>query len=115
MADTRPGEDELIARYLAPIAGEGALGLKDDAALLRPRPEHDIVVTVDAIVADVHFFPDDPPRSLARKVLGVNLSDLAAKGAAPVGFVLTLTLPPDWNEAWLAAVCEVLGAAGPAS
>src|SRR5215217_8747169 len=50
MADTRPGEDELIARYFAPIAGEGALGLKDDAAVLRPRPGHDLVVTVDAVV-----------------------------------------------------------------
>ena len=65
MADTRPGEDELIARYFAPIAGEGALGLKDDAAVLRPRPGHDLVVTVDAVVAGVHFFADDPAGSVA--------------------------------------------------
>jgi len=115
MADTRPSEDELIARYFAPIAGEGALGLKDDAAVLRPRPGHDLVVTVDAVVAGVHFFADDPAGSVARKALGVNLSDLAAKGAAPVGFVLTLTLPPDWSEAWLAAFCKGLGAAARAS
>src|SRR5215212_10694835 len=111
MADTRSSEDELIARYFAPIAGEGALGLKDDAAVLRPRPGHDLVVTVDAVVAGVHFFADDPAGSVARKALGVNLSDLAAQGAAPVGFVLTLTLPPDWSEDWLAAFCEGLGAA----
>jgi thiamine-monophosphate kinase len=110
-AGRRPGEDELIARYFAPIAGEGALGLKDDAAFLRPRPGHDLVVTVDAIVAGVHFLPDDPPGSVARKALGVNLSDLAAKGATPVGFVLTLTLPADWGEAWLAGFAEGLAAA----
>src|SRR5215212_2665458 len=114
-AGSRPGEDELIARYFAPIAGEGALGLKDDVAVLRPRPGHDLVVTVDAVVAGVHFFADDPAGSVARKALGVNLSDLAAKGAAPVGFVLTLTLPPDWSEDWLAAFCEGLGAAARAS
>src|SRR5918911_450189 len=107
----RPGEDELIARYFAPIAGEGALGLKDDAALLRPPSGHDLVVTADAIVAGVHFFPDDPPGSIAMKALGVNVSDLAAKGAAPTGFVMTLMLPQDWTEAWLAAFCEGLGEA----
>lgn len=98
----RPGEDELIARYFAPLAGEGALGLEDDAALLRPMPGHDIVLTVDAVVAGVHFFPADPPESIAAKALGVNVSDLAAKGAAPAGFLLSLTLPQDWTEAWLA-------------
>jgi thiamine-monophosphate kinase len=111
MAGPRPGEDELIARHFAPIAGEGALGLKDDAALLHPRPGHDLVVTADAVVAGVHFFPDDPPGSIARKALGVNVSDLAGKGAAPSGFVMTLTLPQDWTEAWLAAFCEGLGKA----
>ncbi|HEX8164335.1 MAG TPA: thiamine-phosphate kinase [Beijerinckiaceae bacterium] len=111
MAGARPGEDELIARYFAPIAGEGALGLKDDAALLHPRPGHDLVVTADAVVSAVHFFADDPPGSIAQKALGVNVSDLAAKGAAPVGFVMTVTLPQDWTEAWLAAFCEGLGEA----
>jgi thiamine-monophosphate kinase len=111
MAGPRPGEDELIARHFVPIAGEGALGLKDDAALLRPQPGHDLVVTADAIVAGVHFFPDDPPGSVALKVLGVNVSDLAAKGAAPSGFVMTLTLPQDWTEAWLAKFCRGLGEA----
>src|SRR4051794_41681838 len=62
-AGGRPSEDELIARYFAPIAGEGALGLKDDAAILRPRPGHDLVVTVDAVVAGVAFFFPYPARS----------------------------------------------------
>ncbi len=100
--ETRPGEFELIARHFAPIAGPGGLGLVDDAGLLRPARGYEIVVTVDALVAGVHFFPDDPPASIARKALGVNLSDLAAKGAKPEGFVLSLVLPKGWTEAWLA-------------
>jgi thiamine-monophosphate kinase len=99
--DTRPGEFELIARHFAPIAGPGGLGLIDDAGLLRPARGYEIVVTVDALVAGVHFFPDDPPASIARKGLAVNLSDLAAKGAKPEGFVLSLALPEGWDEAWL--------------
>jgi thiamine-monophosphate kinase len=97
----RPGEDELIARWLAPIAGEGGFGLRDDAALLAPPPGHELVLTVDALVAGVHFFADDPPEAIAAKALGVNLSDLAAKGADPLGSLLTLALPPDWRPDWL--------------
>ncbi|PTM43605.1 thiamine-phosphate kinase [Bosea sp. 124] len=97
----RPGEFELIARHFAPIAGPGGLGLLDDAGLLRPARGYEIVVTVDALVAGVHFFPGDPPGSIARKALAVNLSDLAAKGAKPEGFVLSLALPKGWDEAWL--------------
>ncbi|MFF8798987.1 MULTISPECIES: thiamine-phosphate kinase [unclassified Methylobacterium] len=107
----RAGEEALIARYFAPLAGPGAEGLRDDAASLTPTPGHDLVVTADAIVAGVHYFPDDPPSSIAVKALGVNLSDLAAKGASPRGFLLTLALPDDWTEDWLAAFAEGLGAA----
>jgi thiamine-monophosphate kinase len=106
---TRPGEDELIARYFGPLAGPGALELKDDTALITPVPGHDLVLTADAIVAGVHFLPDDPPDSIGRKALGVNLSDLAAKGADPLGFVLTLALPPDWTETWVAGFAAGLG------
>ncbi len=102
-------EDALIARHFAPLAGAGGLGLKDDVALLAPPPRHDLVVTADGIVAGVHFFPDDPPASIGRKALAVNLSDLAAKGATPAGFVLTLALPEGWTENWLAGFCEGLG------
>lgn len=107
----RPGEEALIARYFAPLAGPGAEGLRDDAASLTLSPGHDLVVTADAVVAGVHYFPDDPPGSVAVKALCVNLSDLAAKGARPRGFVLTLALPDDWTEAWLAAFSDGLGAA----
>lgn len=108
MSDGRPGEEALIARYFAPLAGHGAEGLRDDAASLTPSPGHDLVVTVDAVVAGIHYFPDDPPASIARKALGVNCSDLAAKGATPRGFLLTLALPDDWTEAWLSAFADGL-------
>jgi thiamine-monophosphate kinase len=102
-------EDDLIARYFAPLAGPAGLGLKDDAALLSPPPGRDLVLTTDALVAGVHFFADDPPGAIARKALRTNLSDLAAKGAAPVGFLLVLALPAGWTEPWLAAFASGLG------
>lgn len=105
----RAGEDDLIARYFAPLAtAPGAAGLSDDAATL-PFPMGERVVTVDAVVAGVHFFADDPPAAIAAKALRVNLSDLAAKGAKPVGFLLTLALPPDWDEGFLGAFAAGLG------
>ena len=107
----RPSEDSLIARYFAPLAGEGGLGLRDDAACFSPLPGHDLVLTTDALVETVHFLPDDPPGSVARKALGVNVSDLAAKGADPAGFLLSLALPEGWTEDWLADFASGLGEA----
>jgi thiamine-monophosphate kinase len=107
----RPSEDSLIARYFAPIAGEGGLGLRDDAACLTPKPGHDLVLTTDALVETVHFLPEDSPASIGRKALGVNVSDLAAKGADPAGFLLTLALPETWTETWLAGFAAGLGEA----
>jgi thiamine-monophosphate kinase len=102
------GEDDLIARYFRPLATDpGAFGLIDDAALLKQSGD-DLVVTTDAIVEGVHFLPDDPPDTIARKALRVNLSDLAAKGAVPAGFVLTLALR-DVKEEWLAPFARALG------
>jgi thiamine-monophosphate kinase len=107
---SRPGEDELIARFFAPLAGPAGLALRDDAALLKPPPGADLVLTTDALVAGVHFFADDPPDAIARKALRVNLSDLAAKGAHPLGFLLALALPADWREDWLSAFAAGLAA-----
>jgi thiamine-monophosphate kinase len=107
----RPSEDDLIARYFAPLAGEGALGLRDDAACLSPRPRYDLVLTTDALVESVHFFPEDAAGSIARKALGVNVSDLAAKGAEPRGFLLNLMLPESWTDEWLSAFAAGLGVA----
>src|SRR3984885_6113100 len=107
------GEDSLIARYFKPLATDpGAFGLTDDAAVLKALGD-DIVVTTDAIVEGVHFLSDDPPQTIAKKALRVNLSDLAAKGATPAGFVLTLALrkvdETKVDEAWLAAFARGLG------
>jgi thiamine-monophosphate kinase len=102
------GEDSLIARYFGPLATDpGAFGLGDDAAVLKALGD-DVVITTDAIVEGVHFLSDDPPDSIARKALRVNLSDLAAKGATPAGFVLTLALRGA-DDAWLAPFARGLG------
>jgi len=102
------GEDDLIARYFKPLATDpGALGLTDDAALLKGGGD-DLVVTTDAIVEGVHFLGNDPPDTVAKKALRVNLSDLAAKGATPAGFVLTLALRTA-DENWLALFARGLG------
>jgi thiamine-monophosphate kinase len=101
-------EDDMIARYFQPLVSDpGAFGLIDDAAVLKGSAD-DVVVTTDAIVEGVHFLPDDPPDTVARKALRVNLSDLAAKGAAPAGFVLTLALRAA-DDSWLAPFARALG------
>jgi thiamine-monophosphate kinase len=102
MAPRRPGEFALIERYFRPLAADpGAFALTDDAALYRPRAGEELVLTADLVAAGVHFFADDPPDLIARKALRVNLSDLAAKGAEPFGYLLSLALPGDWTEPWI--------------
>lgn len=96
-------EFEIIKRYFAPLAAETAFGLKDDAALLPSRPGHDLVVTTDTISEGTDFFAFDPADAVAQKALRVNLSDLAAKGADPAHYLLSLTLPHTVTEDWLAA------------
>src|SRR5690242_7908867 len=103
------GEDRLIERFFKPLATmPGALGLADDAAFLSPAPGTDLVLKTDAIVGGVHFFPDDAPQTVASKALRVNLSDLAAKGARPLGFLLSLALPKETDEQWLEAFAQGL-------
>jgi thiamine-monophosphate kinase len=106
----RAGEFELIARYFAPLAAAApeALGLLDDAAVVAPRSGHELVITTDAVVAGVHFLPDDPPDLIARKALRVNLSDLAAKGAVPRWYLLDAVFPADLKEDWIAAFARGL-------
>src|SRR5712692_7309639 len=104
------GEERLIERYFRPLANHpGAFGLGDDAASVEPPAGCDLVLTADGIVGGVHFFPADPPDAIARKALRVNLSDLAAKGARPIGFLLTLALPKEIGETWLAPFARALG------
>jgi thiamine-monophosphate kinase len=134
------GEFELIRRYFERPPRRALLGVGDDCALIAARfpdrlgsptgagaaiadpsfTDSALAVTTDMLVAGRHFFPDVSPRSLGHKALAVNLSDLAAMGAEPLGFTLALALP-EVNEAWIeefarglldladAADCELLG------
>ncbi len=104
----RYSEDELIVKLFLPIAGPEAYGLADDAALMAVR-DKPLVITTDMLIAGVHFFAQDPPELIAKKALRVNLSDLAAKGAVPQGFLLSIALPMDWSNAWLEAFARGLG------
>lgn len=107
---TGAGEFDLIARYFAPLAARDAnsFGLTDDAAIIAAEAGHELVVTADMAVAGRHFFADDPPDAIAQKLLRVNLSDLAAKGARPHGYILTIALPRPVPEAWVAAFAQGL-------
>lgn len=102
-------EQEIIQRYFAPLAGAEGLNLADDAALLPPDPQHDLVVTSDLIAEGVHFLRDDPPGAIAAKALRVNLSDLYCKGAEPFAYILDLGLGDDVGEEWIAAFAKGLG------
>ena len=110
MTSHLPGEFELIARYFAPLARgfPGAYGLLDDAAVIAPPPGCELVAKTDAIVGGVHFLHDDRPDLIARKALRVNLSDLAAKGAAPRAYMLDIMLPKTVTEEWIAAFARGL-------
>jgi thiamine-monophosphate kinase len=105
-----PGEFDLIARYFAPLAAKapGALGLKDDAATFQPPAGMDLVFTTDALTADLHFLRSDPADLIARKMLRQNLSDLAGKGAKPLGYLMTTALDDGVDEAWIAKFAEGL-------
>ncbi|MGA8958771.1 MAG: thiamine-phosphate kinase [Pseudolabrys sp.] len=110
--DDMSPEDRLIARFFKPLATHpGALGLSDDAAFLTPPAGFDLVLTTDAIVGGVHFFPEDAADTVAGRALRVNLSDLAAKGARPLGFLLSLALPREIGEQWLEGFAQGLRAA----
>jgi thiamine-monophosphate kinase len=106
------GEFDRIARFFKPLARglPGALDLADDAALLDPGPGLDLVVTTDAMVESVHYLSGEDPARLARKLLRVNLSDLAAKGATPLAYTLTTALPSQPDDSWIARFVEGLAA-----
>jgi thiamine-monophosphate kinase len=103
-----PDELTIIERYLRPLAGEGAFGLLDDAGQLDVPPGADLVVTTDMVANTVHFLPGDPPDMVAQKALRVNVSDLAAKGAKPLAYVISLGISADTGEDWLAAFTQGL-------
>lgn len=103
-------EFSIIKRYFRPLAGEGAFGLLDDAARFDPPPDCDLVVTTDMVVSRIHFLPGDPPDTVAQKALRVNISDLAAKGAEPLAYVLTIGISPEVDADWLARFAQGLRA-----
>jgi thiamine-monophosphate kinase len=111
--DAIAGEDELIRGYLAPLAAgfPGAFGLVDDCAVLTPPPGRDLVFTTDAIAEGVHILADDAPGDIAWKALAVNVSDLAAKGATPVGYLMSLAFPEAPARAWMQAFAAGFAAA----
>jgi thiamine-monophosphate kinase len=103
-------EERLIGRYFGPLATHpGAFGLADDAAAIRPPAGCDLVLTTDGVIAGVHVFADDPADQIARRALRMNLSDLAAKGATPLGFLLALSLPANTKSSWIAGFARGLG------
>jgi len=112
MAKRRIGEFELIARYFAPLAKgfAGARGLESDNAFLPADSRHDLVVKTDTIVSGVHFLADEKPELVAARALRVCLSDLAAGGAAPYAYQLSLSLTRDWTERWVAGFARGLAA-----
>ena len=105
----RAGEFELIERYFAPLAARagGTFGLHNDAAVLPVSQGERLVATVDTMIQGRHFL-DCPPDLVARKLLRVNLSDLAAMGAAPFGYLLASAWPLDIEESWIARFSEGL-------
>jgi thiamine-monophosphate kinase len=103
-------EEDLIATWFRPIATHpGAFDLSDDAAAIAPPPGCDLVLKTDGVVSGVHFFRDDPADAVARKALRINLSDLAAKGAEPLGFLMSIGLPAGLPPDWLAEFARGLG------
>jgi len=96
-------EFDTIECFLKPLVSRTpeALGLADDAAVYTPPQGHDVVVTTDILVGGVHFRPEDAPDVIARKSVGVNVSDLSAMGAVPAGFTLALALPDGLPDDWV--------------
>lgn len=105
-------EFEQIAEIMAPLAekAKGAFGLTDDGAVFHHAPDQEVVVTTDTLIAGVHFFPTDPPETIARKLLGVNLSDLAAMGAQPLHYTLNASYPHDITLNWIKSFAAGLNA-----
>lgn len=111
-AQGKLGEFDLIAELLAPLADNPtAQSLKDDAACFTPPKGYDLVISTDALVAGVHFPTDADAGLVARRLVACNISDLAAKGAKPVGCLLTLGVGAHWDGDFLRAFTAAFGAA----
>lgn len=105
---TSNGEFDFISRLFRPLAGQGALDLRDDAALITQRLGFDLAISTDTIVEGTHYLPDDPPETVGRKLMRVNLSDCAAIGAVPYGYFLNIARPRAVDDAWFLSFAEGL-------
>ncbi|HTI00118.1 MAG TPA: thiamine-phosphate kinase [Acidisoma sp.] len=105
-----PPEFGLIGRHFRPLAGPAALDLEDDAAVLAPPPGRELVMAADTMVSGVHYLPDDPAEGVGQKLLRVNLSDLAAMAAEPLGYLLAVSAPADTPDTWFAGFAAGLAA-----
>ena len=103
-----PAEFTRIARHFAPLAALGGLDLTDDAAIVTPPPGRELVITADTMVEGVHYLPGEPAENVARKLLRVNLSDLASMGATPLHYLLMLSAPRATDEQWFAGFASGL-------
>ena len=105
--------EEAIIRLLVPLtrSAPGAFGLEDDCALITPEPGTELVLKTDPVAEGVHFFADDAPEDIAWKALAVNVSDLAAKAARPLGYLMALSFPEPPALAWLTRFAAGLQAA----
>ena len=110
MASDKIDSEEAIIAFWVPLAAgfPGAFDLQDDCAAIAPKPGSDLVVTTDALIAGVHFLTREDAGSVAWKALAVNVSDLIAKGATPLAYVMTLALPEAPQRSWLAAFADGL-------
>lgn len=109
MAENTLSEFDFIDQYLKRLADSpSALGLEDDAAILSDLSGQNLIISKDMLVAGIHFFKDDPPHKIAQKALRVNLSDMAAKGAKPIGYFLGLGLTDTPDRDWISAFCDGL-------
>ena len=109
-ASKNSGEFDLIERLFAPYAAtDTALNLRDDAACYTPRAGYDLVISTDMLVSGVHFPLDAPADMVAGRLVGSNISDLAAKGAEPVGCLLNLAIAQSWDEAYVTAFAASFG------
>jgi len=110
MSGRVPGEDELIATYFAPLAAAapGAFGLRDDCALVACPAGEELVITVDAVAEAVHFLPGTAPEDVAWRALATSVSDLAAKGARPLVYLMAISLPASPDASWMARFADGL-------
>lgn len=107
---TLPEEFSFIDQYFRPLAGAGALDLRDDAAVFMPPAGKEIVIAADSLVENVHFFSTDDSYTVGQKLLRCNLSDLAAMGATPFGYLLTVSCSKDFSKDWFDGFCKGLEA-----